>query len=313
MLFFDQKYVEEHLTMDACIKVMEDTLKQERSGVCVQYLRTAINMPNTNILGMMPAYDARGYFGVKVISVYHDNVKAGYPSHQGQIILFGKEHGNVLAVIDAMSVTKIRTGAVSAAATKALACKEPKILAVLGCGAQGHSHLEAMTEIFGFETVRCWDMVLERAESLAETARQKGCQAYACRTVEESVKDADIICTVTPAREPILKYEWVKPGAHINAVGACAPAAREIDSALAKNSRFFCDNEESILHESGDFLIPMKEGLYGEEHLLGTAGDVLLGKIPGRTSESQITVFDAVGMAVEDIACAIHLYEDHVK
>ena len=309
MLFFDHAYVEEHLTGAACIQIMEDTLKQERTGACTQYLRTAIGLPNANILGLRPAYYERGYFGVKVISVYHTNAGTGYPSHQGQIVLFGKEFGNVLAVIDAMAVTKIRTGAVSAVATRALACQRPRTLAILGCGAQGQSHLDAMTELFDLETVRCWDLLPDSARRLADAGRQTGCQAEACETVEDAVRDADVICTVTPSKTPILRAEWVKPGAHINAVGACAPAARELDSALALNSRFFCDNRESILHESGDFLIPMKEGLYGREHLLGTVGDVLLGKLPGRTSEQDITVFDAVGMAVEDIACGIYLYE----
>lgn len=309
MLVLDETYVQEHLTEADCLRIMEETLKQERDGGCVQYLRTAIEMPNTNVLGMMPAYYENGYFGAKIISVYHTNGGTGYPSHQGQIILFGKEFGNVLAVIDAMSVTKIRTGAVSAVATRALAKDAPKTLAILGCGAQGHSHLDAMTELFQLETVRCWDLFPESAARLAEAAGRKGCRGQACATVEEAVRDADIICTVTPAKEPILRYEWVKPGAHINAVGACAPAARELDSNLVLHSHFFCDNRESILHESGDFLIPMQEGLYGEEHLAGTVGEVLLGRIPGRTSPEEITIFEAVGMAVEDIACGIYLYE----
>ena len=309
MLVLDQAYVEAHLTEQACLQVMEETLKQERQGSCTQYVRTAIDLPNTNVLGLMPAYYDRGYFGAKVISVYHTNGGTGYPSHQGQIILFGKEFGNVLAVIDAMSVTKIRTGAVSAVASRALACSQPRTLAILGCGAQGHSHLDAMTEIFALETVRCWDLYPQSAQRLAEAAQKKGCRGIACATVEEAVRDADIICTVTPSKEPILRREWVKPGAHINAVGACTPTAREIDSDLARASRFFCDHRASILQESGDFLIPMQEGLYGEEHLLGTLGEVLLGTVPGRTSPEEITVFDAVGMAVEDIACGIYLYE----
>ena len=309
MLILDEIYVEEHLTAAACLTVMEETLRQEQEGSCVQYLRTAIDLPNANVLGLMPAYDEKGYFGAKVISVYHTNGGTGHPSHQGEILLFGKEYGNVLAVIDAMSVTKIRTGAVSAVASRALARPDSRTLAILGCGAQGESHLEAMAEAFPLEQVRCWDLAPEQAGRLAALAAEKGIAGTACATVEEAVRDADIICTLTPSKEPILRREWVRPGTHINAVGACAPAARELDSALAAAGRFFCDHRASILQESGDFLLPMKEGLYGEDHLAGTVGEVLLGRIPGRTGPEEITIFDAVGMAVEDIACGIYLYE----
>lgn len=309
MKIFDQSYVERYLTVPDCIRVMEQTLKDERTGNCRQYLRTAINMPNTNILGLMPSYFERGYFGAKVISVYHTNAGTGYPSHQGQILLFAKEHGNVLAAIDAMSVTKIRTGCVSAVASKALANPDSSVLAILGCGVQGHAHMEALTAVFDLEEVRCWDAFPASAEKLAAAAEEKGLRGICCATAKEAVANADIICTVTPAKEPILMGEWVKPGAHINAVGACAPANREVDSDLMAKAKVFCDHRESILHESGDFLIPMKEGRYGESHLLGAVGDVLLGTLSGRTAPEDITVFDAVGMAVEDIACGIFLYE----
>lgn len=309
MKIFDQSYVEAHLPVAACLHIMEQTLKEERQGDCVQYLRTAIDLPNTNVLGLMPAYYERGYFGAKVISVYHTNGGTGYPSHQGEILLFGKEHGEVLAVIDAMSVTKIRTGAVSAVATRALANPDARVLAILGCGAQGHSHLNAMAVSMHLEEVRCWDAYPPCAQALAAAAGEKGLRGVACASAREAVRDADIICTLTPSKEPILQGAWVKKGAHVNAVGACAPTARELDSDLMACSRIFCDNTESILHESGDFLIPQQEGRYGAEHLRGTVGDVLLGRIPGRKTREEITVFDAVGMAVEDIACGIYLYE----
>lgn len=309
MKIFDKNYVESHLTVPTCLRLMEQTLKEERLGDCVQYLRTAIDLPNTNVLGIMPAYYERGYFGAKIISVYHTNGGTPYPSHQGQILLFGKKHGEVLAMVDAMSITRIRTGAVSAVATKALANPDSKVLAILGCGVQGMSHLEAITECFHLEAVRCWDIFSPNAHNLAAAAQEKGLEGVVCSTVEQAVQDADIICTVTPSKSPILYGDWVKPGAHINAIGACAPTARETDSSLMSRGLVFCDNEESILHESGDFLIPMQEGLYGEKHLLGTIGDVLLNFIPGRPAKKDITIFDAVGMAVEDIACAIYLYE----
>ncbi len=310
MLVFDRAYVEAHLPPEVCLTVMEDTLRQERSGGCTQYLRTAINMPNTNILGLMPAYFEKGYFGAKIISVYHTNAGTGYPSHQGQILLFGAEHGEVLCSVDAMSVTQIRTGAVSALASQVLARPGSEVLALLGCGAQGESHLKSIAQVFSLKQVTCWDVNADNAQRLAHLAHDLGLKAQVCATVEQAVANADIVCTLTPATQPILRREWLKPGCHVNAVGACAPHAREIDSALAQNCRFFGDNIDSVLHESGDFLIPMQEGLYGQEHLAGTLGDVLLGTLPGRTGEEEITLFEALGMAVEDVACAIALYEE---
>lgn len=307
--FFDKEHVERLLDPKSCIILMEETLKQQCSGDCTQYVRTAIDMPNTNILGLMPAYFENGYFGAKVISVYHTNAGTSFPSHQGEILLFAKEHGNVLSVTDAMSVTKIRTGCVSAAASKVLANPDSSVLAILGCGAQGHSHLTALSECFSFEEVRCWDAFPACAENLAQVAENKGIRGIACTTAKDAVRNADIICTVTPAKEPILLAEWVKPGAHVNAVGACAPANRELDSDLMTMAKVFCDHPASILKESGDFLLPLKEGRYGEEHLRGAIGDVLRGILPGRTKREDITVFKAVGMAVEDIACAVYLYE----
>lgn len=310
MLVFDRAYVEAHLTPEKCLAVMEETLRQERTGACTQYLRTAINMPNTNILGLMPAYFEKGYFGAKVISVYHTNAGTGYPSHQGQILLFGAEHGQVLCSVDAMSVTQIRTGAVSALASQVLARPGSEVLALLGCGAQGESHLRSIAQVLPLKQVTCWDLSADNAQHLADLARELGLEARVCATAREAVADADVVCTLTPATQPILQHEWLKPGCHVNAVGACAPHAREIDSALAQSCRFFGDNVDSVLHESGDFLIPMKEGLYGQEHLEGTLGEVLLGTLPGRKNEEEITLFEALGMAVEDIACAIALYEE---
>ena len=313
MQVFDRAYVEAHLTPEKCLAVMEDTIRQERAGGCTQYLRTAINMPNTNVLGLMPAYFEKGYFGAKIISVYHNNAGTGYPSHQGQILLFGAGHGEVLCSVDAMSVTQIRTGAVSALASRALARPDSQVLALLGCGAQGESHLRSIAQVFPLREVTCWDRSPQNARGLAALARELGVEARVCTAAPEAVADADIVCTLTPATEPILYRDWLKPGCHINAVGACAPHAREIDSALARNCRFFGDNADSVLHESGDFLIPMSEGLYGEEHLEGALGDVLLGTLPGRKNEEEITLFDALGMAVEDVACAIALYEEAMQ
>lgn len=293
------------LDTSGCIALMTQTLKDEAAGKCVQYLRTAVDLPNGNVLGLMPGWFG-DCFGVKAISVYHTNGGTGYPSHQGQIQLFGAQYGNLLAMADASAVTQIRTGAVSAAASLALANPDSKILAVLGCGAQGESHVEALRAVFELAEVRLWDPNTAAAEALA--GRTPG-TAAAFATAREAVEGADIICTVTPSRTPVLQRAWVKPGAHINAVGACAPTARELPSDLVAAARFFCDNVDSVLHESGDYRFPAEEGLIGPSHICGTVGQVLLGAVPGRQTRDEITIFEALGMAVEDIACAKYLYD----
>ncbi|MBO5998971.1 MAG: ornithine cyclodeaminase family protein [Lachnospiraceae bacterium] len=311
MIILDSAYVEENLKSTNCVELMEKTLRELAEGSCVQYLRTAINLPNTNVLGLMPGW-FDGYFGVKTISVYHTNRGSGYPSHQGQVLLFESEHGSLLADVDATSVTKIRTGAVSAVATRLLARPDSSRLCILGCGAQGESHIDAIVPYFDIKTVALWDAFPEAAGTLAAKICEgvcKGIDIRICEAAEEAVRESDIICTVTPSVEPILSGSWLKPGAHINAVGACAPTARELDSEAVAKAAFFGDSIESVVHESGDYLFPLKEGLITKEHLRGTIGDILLGRIPGRESDDQITVFEALGLAVEDIAAAKYLYD----
>ena len=311
MKVLDQEYVNTHLDMKACVELMADVFRQVEHAACTQYLRTAIELPNHNILGVMPGYFESGYFGAKILSVYPMNGREGYPSHQGQILLFEKEHGQIKAVVDAMSVTRIRTGAASAAASRVLARPDASHLALLGSGEQADSHLEAMLSCFPIQTVTVWSPTREKAERFAQKSRKNyGVNVNVCDCARSAVKDADIICTLTPSKTPILEKDWVKPGAHINAVGACSPQARELDSALVTISRFYGDNKESVMNESGDFLFPLKEGRIGETHFRGTIGQILTGSCEGRTSEEEITVFESLGMAVEDLACAEYLYEN---
>lgn len=311
MKVLDQEYVAAHLDMKACVDLMEQVFRQVEEQACKQYLRTAIELPNHNILGVMPGYFDSGYFGAKILSVYPMNGRDGYPSHQGQILLFEKEHGQMKAVVDAMSVTRIRTGAASAAASRVLARPDSTHLALLGSGEQADSHLEAMLLSFPIQTVTVWSPSSAHAERFAEKNRKKyGVEIRVCSDVQHAVEDADIICTLTPSKTPILEGDWVRPGAHINAVGACSAKARELDSDLVKNARFYGDNQESVMNESGDFLIPLHEGQITESHFLGTIGQILTGVCEGRTSQDEITIFESLGMAVEDLACAEYLYQN---
>jgi ornithine cyclodeaminase len=219
------------------------------------------------------------------------------------MMLFGVTRGEPLAIIDASAITAIRTAAASAVATDALAKKDAGDLAIIGSGAQAHTHLEAMRAVRPLRRVRVWSRSRENAERFAREG--KGAPAIeVSATAEEAVRGADIVCTTTNAREPVLRGAWLSPGAHVNAVGACFPTSRELDTDAVRRSRFFTDCRESCEKEAGDFLIPRGEGAIPAEHLLGEIGEVLLGQIPGRTSTQDVTVYESLGIAIEDLASA---------
>lgn len=306
----DKRQVLRRLSMAGCIGLMRTVLQDDAEGKSRQYLRTVTPLPGNNLLGFMPAYLGTGdYFGAKVITVFPGNHQAGLPSHQGSVLLFDAEHGALRLMADGDAITQIRTGAVSAVATDLLARPDAKRLALLGAGAQGRSHLEAMALVRRLTEVTVWDVRPENARRFAaEMAEKAGCPIRACSCAEEAVRDADIICTLTPSPTPVLESSWVKPGAHINAVGACSATARELSSDLVARCLLYGDSIESVEKESGDYLIPLSEGVIQKGHLRGTIGQLLCGEITGRTSAQDVTLFDALGLAIEDVACAKYLY-----
>lgn len=306
----DKRQVLRRLSMAGCIGLMRTVLQDDAEGKSRQYLRTVTPLPGNNLLGFMPAYLGTGdYFGAKVITVFPGNHQAGLPSHQGSVLLFDSEHGALRFMADGDAITQIRTGAVSAVATDLLARPDAKRLALLGAGAQGRSHLEAMALVRRLTEVTVWDVRPENARRFAaEMAEKAGCPIRACSCAEEAVRDADIICTLTPSPTPVLESSWVKPGAHINAVGACSATARELSSDLVARCLLYGDSIESVEKESGDYLIPLSEGVIQKGHLRGTIGQLLCGETTGRTSAQDVTLFDALGLAIEDVACAKYLY-----
>jgi len=307
----DKQFVEENLDMPGCIKAMEDCLLSLHRGGFVQYLRTSHVMPCGGLQAFMPAYSADGYFGAKLLSIFPKNSSEGYPSHQGQILIFESGHGVLQASVDATSVTKIRTAAVSAAATKLLARPDAKIMTIFGAGEQAESHLEAISCVRQLEEVRIWNHNFDKAERFCRenAALAEGARLIAVKDPDEACEGADIICTLTASPTPLFKAESVKPGAHINAVGACRAECRELDDMTVKNARFFCDSVESVMAEAGDFLFPLKAGIIKEDHLLGTLGQLLAGEIKGRKSDSDVTIYESLGLAAEDLASARYLLD----
>src|SRR5262249_55882816 len=199
--------------------------------------------------------------GLKVITIFPGNEGSDFDSHQGAVLLFEADHGSLVAMIDASSITGIRTAAVSGAATRALAREDAGDLAILGSGVQAGTHLEAMTVVRRLRRVRVWSRHPASARAYAEReSKRHGMRVEPMASAREAVSGADLICTTTAAKEPVLQGEWLAPGAHINAVGACFPATRELDTKAVLRSRLYVDRRESALNEAGDFLIPRKEG-----------------------------------------------------
>jgi ornithine cyclodeaminase len=309
------------LPMRECIDAMADAFRALSIGEARLPLRQVISLPNSpNLIALMPGQlgvsareKHRSSIGAKVITVFPGNDATPLDSHLGVVLLFEADMGRLLAIIDASSVTAIRTAAVSGVATKLLANPDAGDLAIIGAGVQAMTHLEAMRSVRNIRRVRVWSRSPERRARFVEKARQKfGVTVEPQASVEACVEGADLVCTVTASREPILHGAWLSEGAHINAVGAALPSARELDSAAVIRSRVFVDRRESALAEAGDILIPMSEGAFNAEHIRGDLGETLLGVVPGRESPSEVTLFKSLGLAIEDLAAARHIYEKGV-
>lgn len=311
VLIVNQQEVARLLPMPECIEAMAQALKALAEGKVVLPLRQVMVLPDKKAaLASMPAYSqALNAIGVKVITVFPDNTGTQYDSHQGAVLLFEAEHGSLRAIVDASEVTAIRTAAVSAVATRLLAREDAGDLAILGSGVQARTHLEAMLQVRKIRRIRVWSRTPEHARTFAEReSRRHAVEIEPANSARGAVRGADIICTATSSREPVLKGDWVSPGAHINAVGASLPTARELDTELVKRCRLFVDRRESALNEAGDFLIPRSEGAIGDDHIQGEIGEILAGKIAGRKSAKEITLFKSLGLAVEDLASVEHIY-----
>jgi ornithine cyclodeaminase len=310
-LILTRSQVHRLLPVRECIDIMADALRELGQGRMILPLRQVVPLTDrSGLLGLMPAIsEDSARMAAKIISVFPQNRQQGLESHQGVVLLFDAKQGHLLAIAEAGSVTAIRTAAVSGLATQLLARSDARQLAILGSGLEAQMHLEAMMAVRKIEHVRVWSRTLSNAETFAriESDRHQICIDVAT-SARGAVAKADVICTVTASNSPVLEADWIAPGTHINAVGACTPNARELDSRTVASARLFVDRRESTLKESGDFLIPKQEGLINDDHILGELGDLLLGRTTGRTSSKDLTVFKSLGIAIEDLAAANLLY-----
>ncbi len=294
--------VQRLLPMDECIAVMEDALAALAREELHNPLRFVVRPPNaTTLMGLMPAYraGAEAAYGLKTVCVVPANSAIGLDPHQGFVALFDGETGRLQTVMHAGAITAIRTAAVSGVATKLLAHPGAKTLAILGAGVQGRSHLEAMRAVIPFEEIRVWSRTPGHASELDAITE--------VASAEEAVRGADVVVTATAAREPIVERGWLAEGAHVNAVGSSIPTTRELDTQTMADAALFVDRRESTVNEAGDFLFPKREGAIGPDHIRAELGEVLIGAAEGRSSDSELTVFKSLGLAVEDLAAAEHI------
>jgi alanine dehydrogenase len=295
--------------MGECIDVMAEALSALARGDALQPLRQVHWLPDRRgLLGVMPGalWDGEGaVLGIKVITVFPGNHASGEETHLGSVLLFEAGMGKPLAILDAAAITAIRTAAVSGLATRLLAREDAGDLALLGSGVQARTHLAALLEVRPLRRVRVWSRHPESAQRFAaEESARHGLPVEAIASAKKAVEGADLVCAVTSAREPVLEGAWLSPGTHVNAVGACTPVTRELDTEAVLRARIFVDRRESALAEAGDLLIPMRAGEVGEDPITGELGDVLVGRVPGRQSAEEVTLFKSLGLAVEDLAAA---------
>lgn len=290
MMVLDEAAVRALLRMEELIPAMERALADLSSEKVVQPLRTMLPVAeHGGFLGVMPAY--AGALGVKLVTLYPNN--RGVPTHHAIILLFRPETGEPLASMDGRLITEERTAAVSAIATRYLARPEAAVLALIGSGVQARGHLKALRLVRDFREVRVWS-----PRHAAEFAREFGVRA--ATSAEEAVRGADVVVTATTSRTPVLRGEWLSPGAHINAIGAPRPDWRELDDEVLRRARLYVDSREAALAESGD--------VRAAGEIFAELGEVVAGRKPGRQSAEEVTLFKSLGQAVEDVVAAALVY-----
>ncbi len=310
MRFIDREEVARRLTYEMCIPIIRQAMIQFSRGETKQLLRSLIPLSEGRIFGIMPgAMGDHAPFGAKLISVFPENFARGIQSHQGLVILFDPETGAPVCAVHAGEITAIRTAAASAVATDALARKDARRLALLGYGEQAQTHARAIRKVRNLESIVVWGRSPERAQAFARRMQMEfRLLVTPAATVREAVADADVICAVTSAPEPILMGDWVRPGTHVNVVGSGYAGPAEVDNDLVVRSRFIVDSREGVLHQGAEFLRAKQAGLIGDDHIVAEIGEVLAGMIEGRRSAEEITVYKSLGHIVQDLATAWALY-----
>ena len=304
--------VHELLSYGECAEVLRDALAARARGEVCQPLRTVIRPGDrAGLMALMPAYwpGTDPAYGLKAICIFGGNPAIGLDAHQGVVLLSSTRTGEPLAILNASAITEIRTAAVSAVATGLLARPDATELAIIGTGVQARAHLLAISGSRPLTGIRVAGRDHAKAARFADLMQASaGVPVIACASAREAVAGAGLIVTATSAAEPVLQRDWLAAGTHINAVGACLPHTRELDSATMADAALFADSRESVRGEAGDYLLALAEGAIGPDHVRAEIGELLTGDASGRSSDQEITVFESLGLAVEDLAAAAYVY-----
>jgi len=307
MLLLSERDVRALLPMDDLIATMRAALVEFSSGRVQQPLRTVLDVGEHHaFFGVMPAFlPKNGALGTKLVTVFGSNIAIGLPSHLATIVLLDSRTGELIAIMDGRYITEARTAAVSAVSAMLLAREDAGRLAILGSGVQARSHLRAFNRVRTLRDVRVWSPSERSRRTFADEMRDETAAPIApVSSPQEAADDADLVVLATAAREPVVRSEWIRDGAHIAAVGACRPDQREMDTALVQRARVFVDSRVGAQAEAGDLVIPIREGAFDAAHIAGELGELAAGAIAGRQSAAQVTVFKSLGMAIEDVAAA---------
>jgi ornithine cyclodeaminase/alanine dehydrogenase-like protein (mu-crystallin family) len=312
VLILNHAEVEELLPVRECIPVMTEALADLARGNVFQPLRMIVMPPGAEgDMALMPSYRSGEHaaYGVKTVCFFPGNPAKGLDSHQGSVMLFSAETGELLALMNASAITAIRTAAVSGVATQLLAREDASDLAIIGSGVQARAHIEAMACVRPIKRARVASARFANSRRFAEELGPRyEFPIDAVESVESAVIGADLIVTATTAAEPILKREWISPGAHLNVVGSSISTTREVDGATMAAASLFVDRRESTINEGGDYLFALREGAIGPNHIRAEIGELAKSKQSGRTSRDEITLFKSLGLAIEDLASADYLY-----
>ena len=306
----ESNIVEKVLTMPVCIDLMAETQAAISAGQITLPLRAINPVSDGNgYFGLMPGeVAATNVFGAKIVSLFPANPgQRDIPAVQGYILLFDRENGTPTSLIEAGSVTAIRTAAASGAATRALAREDANSLALLGYGVQGATHLEAISAVRDIKRVFIWGPSIDKAAAFAEKHARANVEMIAVADAGEAVSQADIICAVSNAADPIVPGKDLAPGCHVNLVGAHSPTAREADAEVFQRGRVYTEITEFALSEAGDLIIPINNGKYAPDKIIGELGALLNGDIEGRTDREQITVYKSLGNTAQDLAAAEYI------
>lgn len=312
LLVIDGATVQSLVTIDETLALAEAALKKTSSGAAQQDVRRVLDIagdPGTCLSAMYASLDDRQHFGAKVQSVFPANFEHGMPSHQGGVLLFDKEHGQPAALINASAITGLRTPAATAVATRVLARPDAIDMAVLGYGEQAARHIATISRVRTLTRIRVWGRDPAKARAFADAQQVLGFPVEPAPTAMEAVAGAEVVCTVTSARLPVLEGAWLTPGVHVNAVGASVPALQEIDLEAVRRSTIWVDYLPMAMVAASDLYEPLANGSVDRSQLVGEVGEVLNGTARGRQSADEITLYRSLGVPAEDIELANFVYQ----